>query len=86
MKRVEVYSRRNCCLCDDAKATIVRVAAEAGVAVELVEIDIARSESLTLTYGHHIPVVFVDGRELARLRLDETALRAALTDEASAHG
>jgi glutaredoxin len=86
MKRVEVYSRRGCCLCDDAKATIARVAEEAGVAVELVEIDIARSPSLTLTYGHHIPVVLVDGRELGRLRLDEAALRAALTEGEAAHG
>lgn len=86
MKRVEVYSRRGCCLCDDAKETIARVAEAAGVAIELVDVDIARSPSLTLTYGHHIPVVFVDGREIGRLKLDEASVRAALTDGVAAHG
>jgi glutaredoxin len=86
-KSVEVYSRRGCCLCDEAKATIVRVAEAAGVAIELVDVDIARSPSLTMTYGHHIPVVFVDGREIGRLRLDEATVRAALTEgEAGIHG
>lgn len=74
--RVVLFSRPGCHLCDDARAVVVRVTRELGEA--FVERDITRDPDDLLEYGESIPVVEVDGRRIARWRVSEEILRAAL--------
>ena len=76
MLRVEIYSKRDCCLCDQAKAVLDRVRAE--VPFELVEVDIEGNPELMERFRTEIPVVFVGGRKAFKYRIDETELRRRL--------
>lgn len=73
--RVELYTRRGCHLCDDAKAVLLSLRAELPFA--LVETDVDSNYALQQAYGLRVPVVVVDGRCVCELRIDEPA-RAAL--------
>jgi glutaredoxin len=74
--RVTLYSKPGCHLCDDARAVIERVCAEAGTSYD--DIDITTSAELMTAYGEQIPVTFVDGRQHDFWRVDEARLRHAL--------
>jgi glutaredoxin len=71
-----IYSRPGCHLCDVMKATVGRVAADCGVAVE--EIDISSDPSLEARYGLEIPVLMVDGQKIAKYRVSAEEVRRAL--------
>ena len=71
-----LYSRPGCHLCDDARVVVVRVSSELGEA--FVERDITRDPDDLQDYGESVPVVEVDGRRVARWRVSEETLRAAL--------
>jgi glutaredoxin len=67
---LKLYGRRHCHLCEEmAQALRAR-----GVAFD--EIDVDGSPDLKERYGRFVPVLTdAAGRELARVRLDEAALR-----------
>jgi hypothetical protein len=71
-----LFSRPGCHLCDDARAVVVQVTREFGEA--FVERDITRDPDDLQEYGESIPVVEVDGRRIARWRVSDEILRAAL--------
>jgi 4a-hydroxytetrahydrobiopterin dehydratase len=68
---VTFYTRRNCSLCDKAKEAI----AASGVPVRLQEIDIDRDEHLRSRFNDDVPVVFINGLEAFRHRVDPEAFR-----------
>jgi len=74
--RVDVYGKRACCLCDEAKAVLLRV--QRDVPFELSEVDIESSPELTETYGERIPLVFIEGRLAFKFHVDEATLRRRL--------
>ena len=74
---ITLLTRPGCHLCDDARAVIVSVAADLGVAWE--ERNITRSESDLRAYGDMIPVTLIDGVQHDFWRVSELRLRAALT-------
>ena len=74
---VTLIGKPGCHLCDDARAVIVKVAAEVGARVE--ELDITRDEELYRRYWEQIPVVLVDGSQHDFWRVDERRLRARLS-------
>ncbi len=76
MRQVVLYSRRGCCLCDDARLVLERVRKD--VPFALSEHDIESDEVLLARYLERIPVVVLDGEELSELGLDERAFRARL--------
>jgi glutaredoxin len=76
MPTVTLYGRPGCHLCDDARAVLERIRAEAGF--ELVERDIEDDDDLLRRYLERIPVIALDGEELFDFFVDEPALRAAL--------
>jgi glutaredoxin len=76
MPTVTLYGRAGCHLCDDARAVLERIRAEAGF--ELVERDIEDDDDLLRRYLERIPVIALDGEELFDFFVDEPALRAAL--------
>lgn len=78
--RVVLYVREACHLCEDARAVVAEVAAEAGATWAEVDIDTAAdAEELTAAYGELVPVVTVDGVRQGYWRLDADRLRRALT-------
>ena len=74
--RIVVLGRRGCHLCDVAHDVVANVAASMGVRWE--ERDVDADEELASAYGAYVPVVLVDGTEVARFRVDAARLRAAL--------
>jgi glutaredoxin len=73
-REVIVYTRQGCHLCAQAEAVERRVAR--GHDVRLVDID--ADVALTERYTVRVPVVTVDGTEVAEFQVDPAALRAAL--------
>ena len=71
---VTLYGRPGCHLCDDARAALERVRADAPFALR--EVDIERDDALHKRYLERIPVVALDGEELFDFFVDEAALRA----------
>lgn len=72
--QIEVYTRRNCGLCETAEEI---VAAEAGKA-EVKLIDIDEDDELMKRYQVRVPVIVVDGREVAEGKVEAGAVKAAL--------
>jgi len=76
---VEVYGKRDCCLCDEAKATLLRVRGE--IPFDLREIDIEATPELYGAYKDRIPLVVINGCLAFKFRVDEEALRRRLARE-----
>jgi len=72
MRSVIVYTRRGCCLCDEAMAVL----RHHGLTVEETDIDI--DPLLRERYNDCVPVVFIDGQERFRGRVDPVLLRRLL--------
>ena len=78
MKRVVLYTREGCGLCETAKQVLL--AERERTPFELEEIDVEGNDDLELEYGIRIPVVLVDGVELFEIVVDPDALARALQD------
>jgi len=76
MVTVEIYSKSDCCLCDDAKAVLDKVRAD--IPFDLQEIDIESDPELLRKYGEQIPVVFIEGFKAFKFHVDEAELRHKL--------
>lgn len=76
MRDVVLYGRRGCCLCDDARALLLKV--QADQPFTFAERDIDGDARLLRRYLERIPVVTIDGVEAFELFVDESALRARL--------
>jgi glutaredoxin len=74
-RTVTVYTRRGCHLCEDAIAHVTRVA-EGRADVELVDVD--GDVDLYERYTVRVPVVAVDGVEIADYQISADQLEAAL--------
>jgi hypothetical protein len=73
---VRIYSKPNCCLCEEAKAVLERVRER--IPFELVEEDIRASPDTFAAWRYDIPVVIIDGRQAFKLRLEEEEVEAYL--------
>jgi glutaredoxin len=74
--RVQLLTRGGCHLCEVAAETLTRVAGEAGLPVELVDVDV--DPELRAEYGDRVPVVLLDGREHSHFTVDVVRLRRDL--------
>jgi glutaredoxin len=61
---ITIYSKPDCHLCDRAKEVIDRCRARVEFTVEVV--DISQNPELLERYRHEIPVILLDGNEIAR--------------------
>ncbi|MGH7178099.1 MAG: glutaredoxin family protein [Tepidisphaeraceae bacterium] len=71
-----LLTKPGCSLCDDAQDVIVQVRAR--IAFDLEIRNILDDLVIYANYRHDIPVVLVDGREVARHRLTVQQLEVAL--------
>ncbi len=76
--KVDLFTRTRCHLCEAARAVIDRVRAD--VPFDLAVHDIDRDPELQRRYDWDVPVIVVEGRQLARHRLDEAEFRQRLAE------
>jgi glutaredoxin len=67
-RKVTLYTRRGCHLCDEVKAVILSAQAEEPFTLEVLDID--EDSALKARFDWDVPAVFVDGRKHAKYRLD----------------
>jgi len=69
MKKVLLYTKPGCCLCDTVKAQLHKLR---GVqAFEFREVNILEDRGAYARFHEEIPVVFIDGRKAFKYHLDE---------------
>jgi thiol-disulfide isomerase/thioredoxin len=86
MVELTIYSRPDCHLCHEMKATVERVVQTIDCDAIVDEIDIGTNPDLEARYGLEIPVLLVDGKKAAKYRVSEEALRRLLTSRSSGTG
>ena len=69
MIALTLYSRPGCHLCDEAKEVIQRV--QRRVSFDLRVVNVETQPELEKRYGEEIPVVFINGSEAFKYRVDE---------------
>jgi hypothetical protein len=74
--RVELLTRRNCGLCDKARAALEAVARD--LPLETTPVDIDADPALLREFDWRVPVVRIEGRVLCEGLITEADLRAAL--------
>jgi glutaredoxin len=72
VRRVTLFSRPGCHLCDEAQAVLDRVGEPYDV------VDIENDDELFKRYLERIPVVVVDGEEVFEFFVEESTLRRLL--------
>ena len=79
MRRLILYTRRDCCLCDEMKAVIRGASGRHEFSLE--EIDVDSSTELRERYGNEVPVLFIDGRKAFKYRVSERELARRLRSQ-----
>ena len=74
--KVTLYGKKNCCLCDEALELLQKV--NASLPFDLEKTDISDNPELLEKFGLTIPVIFVDGIQAFKYRVNENRLRALL--------
>jgi thiol-disulfide isomerase/thioredoxin len=75
-----LYTRKDCCLCEEMKITIRQVAERFPLAIRELDVDI--SQDLQQQYGNEVPVLFVNGRKAFKYRVTAKALESRLKKDA----
>ena len=76
MRRLTLYSKPGCHLCDEMKHVVDLVSARVPLALQVV--DISTDPALEARYGLEIPVLLVDGRKAAKYRVTAEDLERTL--------
>jgi thiol-disulfide isomerase/thioredoxin len=71
-----LYTRKDCCLCDEMKTVVREVAAK--VPLEIDEVDIDGSPDLCDKFGNEVPVLFINGRKAFKYRVTRVELEKRL--------
>ena len=71
-----IYTRNDCCLCDEMKNVIRQVAAHTPLALE--EIDVDGAPETQEKYGGEVPVLFINGRKAFKYRMTREELEKRL--------
>ena len=74
--RLRLMTRAGCHLCEVAAETLDRIAAEAGLRPEAVDVD--ADPALQAEFGDRVPVILLDGREHSYFTVDVPRLRRDL--------
>ena len=64
MHRIVIYSKPDCHLCERAKEVIARCQQQVNFVLE--EVDISQKPELFERYRNDIPIILLDGQEVAR--------------------
>ena len=72
MKKVFLYTRAGCHLCEVVEEQLARVEKQHPFELEIVDVD--GDPALQELYGLEVPVVMLDGKKVAKYQLDEAML------------
>ncbi|MDQ6986278.1 MAG: glutaredoxin family protein [Mariprofundaceae bacterium] len=75
---LQLMSRRQCCLCDEAKDVVEQAAAQGLCTWEVVDVDC--DKALLVRYGNDVPVLLINGEKRFQHRVDFSELHAVLED------
>lgn len=75
-RRLRLYTRRDCCLCEEMEAVIQSLARE--LPLEIDEIDVDSDPELEAKFGAEVPVLFIDDRKAFKYRATVEELRKRL--------
>ena len=78
-RKLVLYTRNRCPLCDKAKSIIMELKEECDFLYH--EVDIDTSDVLTEKYGLMIPVVEIDGSEVQYGQIDKWTIEEGLHDK-----
>lgn len=74
--RLTLFSRPGCHLCEVMEATVAATIAGRDVLLDVINID--EHDDLARRYTDQVPVLTLDGRMIAKYRIDGATLRRAL--------
>jgi glutaredoxin len=74
-----LYTRKDCCLCDEMKAAVEAAGRKIAVALEVIDVD--SSADLAARYGEEVPVLFINGRKAFKYRVEARELERRLRAE-----
>jgi glutaredoxin len=69
LPKVTLYTRKGCCLCDEAKRVLASARKRTGF--ELEEVDIDADAGLRSQYNDEVPVIAINGRKAFKYRVTE---------------
>jgi glutaredoxin len=81
MKKVTLFTRKECCLCDKAYEALGRVSASHPFELAVVDLDQEASPEKRTAYDLEVPVVELDGRKVMKFRVDEARLVRLLAED-----
>ncbi|MEK7434093.1 MAG: glutaredoxin family protein [Cyanobacteriota bacterium] len=73
MDIIEIFSKENCQLCDEAKNVIKKV--KMSIEFDFIEIDITKDKDIFEKYKYDIPVIHLNGVIAFKHRLNEVDLK-----------
>ncbi len=79
MRRVVLYGKPGCHLCDEARAVVATVRSQQPFDLE--EVDVSTDPELHRRYGERIPVLALDGDELFEFHVEADELARRLQSE-----
>jgi glutaredoxin len=68
-RKVVVYSRKGCHLCEVVKESLTKLSRRGGFTWQ--EVDVDSDGELRRQFNDEVPVVFIDGRKAFKYRMDE---------------
>lgn len=80
MKRLTLFTRERCHLCDTAHAVLERVRARVPFEITVVDLDREADPDKKKAYDWEVPVVELEGRKIMKYRVDEARLLRLLSE------
>lgn len=74
--KITLYTRRDCCLCEEMKELLLEVGR--AYPVDLAEVDIDQDPDLNARFDQEVPVLLIEGRKAFKYRTTEAELRKRL--------
>jgi len=74
--KLTLYSRADCCLCDEMKDAVRQVAAKITLNFEVIDVD--SSAQLKREYGAQVPLLFINGKKAFKYRVSAKQLEQRL--------
>lgn len=78
-RQIRLYTRRDCCLCEEMKEVVRDVAEE--IPLEVEEVDVDSGPDLMEKFGGEVPVLFIDGRKAFKYRVAARELKKKLRQQ-----
>jgi len=79
MKRVDLFTRDGCHLCDEALAVLEEVRHEQTFELVVIDLDREAPPDKRAAYDWEVPVVELDGRKIMKYRVDRARLTRLLS-------